>query len=128
LKVEQSLRRLSVGRRRFAPRKTSCSIGEPLPRGADDRAIGTLQIVDAKCDPVAVPKIELGSVAVQVRLAYMEIAAIDAALEDREEVLDGVGMPEDAADIFLGTVIDRAVAGELVSDRGQYTGASSVIK
>jgi len=57
------LRRLSAGGRRFVPREASCSIGEPLALRADDRAISALQIVDSESDPVVVPEIELGSVA-----------------------------------------------------------------
>ena len=45
------------------PREASCSIGEPLALRADDRAISALQIVDSESDPVVVPEIELGSVA-----------------------------------------------------------------
>jgi hypothetical protein len=110
-------RRLSAGRPRFAPRETSCSIGQPLPLGTDYRAVGTLQIVNSERDSVVVPEIELGSVAMQMCLANVEIAAVDTALEDREEVLDRVGVPERASDVFLRTVVDRAVAGELVSHR-----------
>jgi hypothetical protein len=109
--------RFSAGGRRFAPRETSCSISEPLAFGADDRAVGSGDIINPERDSVVVPEIELGSVAMQMCLANVEIAAVDTALEDREEVLDRVGVPERASDVFLRTVVDRAVAGELVSHR-----------
>ena len=117
LKVDRERRRLSVGRRVFAPRETSCSIGQPLALGADNRAVGARLVIDAERDPVVVAEIELGRVAMQMRLADVEIAAVDPALEDREEVFDRVGMPERSADIFLGAVVDGAVSAELAADR-----------
>jgi hypothetical protein len=66
--------------------QTSCLIGQPLAFRAFDGAIGALQIVDAEGDSVVEPEIELGGVAMQMRLANMEIGAVDAAFEDREEV------------------------------------------
>jgi hypothetical protein len=41
------------------------------------------------------------------------VDAVDPALEDREIVLDRVGVPEIGADVFLGAVVDRAAPGEL---------------
>src|SRR6516165_7456607 len=108
---------LSLGLRRLAPRKTSCSIGEPLALGASNSASGAFQIVDSECDPVVVSEIELGSVAMQVRLADVEIAAVHATLNDREEILDRIGMPECGADVLLGAMVHRAVASELSTGR-----------
>jgi hypothetical protein len=109
--------RLSEGGRRWAPRERSCFIGEPFTLGTNDRAIGAFQIIDAKRDAMIVPEIEFGRVAMQVRFADVEIAAVNPAFEDRKEILDRVGMPERGADIFLGRVIDRSVARELATDR-----------
>src|SRR5579863_3918488 len=109
---------LSEGRRRFAPCETSRSIGQALSLGADQRTISAGYIVDAKRDPVVVAEIELGRVAMQVRLADVEIAAVDPALEDAKKVFDRVGVPERGAHIFLGAVVHRAVATEIAADRG----------
>jgi hypothetical protein len=83
-----------------------------------DRAVGALFVPDPEPGPVVVAEIELGRIAADVRLADVEVAAVDAALEDREEVLDGVGVPEDAPDILLGTVVHRAVPAERGADAG----------
>lgn len=56
-----------------------------------------------------------------------EVAAADAALEDREVVLDGVGMPESAPHIFFRRIVDGAVAGE-GSANLRIDRASSVIR
>jgi hypothetical protein len=50
---------------------------------------------------VVVAEIEFGGVAVQVGFADVEIAPIDAALEDRKIVLDRVRAPEVGANVFL---------------------------
>ena len=61
--------------------------------------------MDAKRNAVAVAKIELGEIAVQVLLAAMLVDALHPAFEDREEALDGVGRGDAAilglADIFF---------------------------
>src|SRR6266446_7788795 len=51
---------------------TSCSIGEPFALGAFDGAIGAFQVIDPEGNPVVVPEIEFGGVAVQMRLADVE--------------------------------------------------------
>jgi hypothetical protein len=48
--------------------------------------LGTPYIVNAERDPVVVPEIEFGEIAVQVFLAHVLINAVDPALEDREEI------------------------------------------
>jgi hypothetical protein len=105
------------GRRRKRPSATSRSIRQPLALGANKGAIGTGQVINPECDPVVVAEIELGRVAMQVSFGDVEIATVDAALENREEVFNGVGMPEMGADILLRRMIDRAVAAELTADR-----------
>jgi hypothetical protein len=72
---ERRLARDSATRRR---------IGQALALCADEDAICSLEIVDAERDPVVVPEIELGSVAVQVRLGDVEVAPIDSAFQDAE--------------------------------------------
>ena len=117
LKVDRERRRLSVGRRRVPPRETSCSIGEPLALGTYERAIGAGLIVNAEPNSVVVPEIELGRVAMQVRLADVEVAAVDPALEDREVVFGGVGVPKRTTHVFLRGVINGTVPRELAADR-----------
>jgi hypothetical protein len=97
---------------------TSRSIGEPLALDAFQSAIGPLLVINPQRDPVVVPEVEFSGVPMKMRLADVEIAAVDAALEDREIIFDGVGMPEVGADIFLGAVVHGTVAGELVADLG----------
>src|SRR5713101_6021429 len=48
---------------------TSRSIGESLADYAADRAISALSIINAELDPVTIPEIEFGKVAVQMLLA-----------------------------------------------------------
>ena len=99
------------------PRETSCSIGEPLALGPYERPIGAGLIVDAEPNSVVVPEIELGRVAMQVRLADVEVAAVDPALEDREVVFGGVGVPKRTPHVFLRGVINGTVPRELAPDR-----------
>lgn len=88
--------------------ETSCFIGQSLADDALDRKVSAGMIVNPELFAVGVPKIELGKVAVQMRFADMEVAADDAALEDRKEALDRIGM-ERAAHIFLGPVVQDFV-------------------
>ena len=103
----------ALERRLARPLATSCLVSEPLPGCAAKCCIGAGEIIPAEPFAMVVPEIELGRVAMQMRCAHMEITAIDAAFEDGEEVLDRVGVPELCADIFLGRMVDRAVASEL---------------
>jgi hypothetical protein len=59
-----------------------------------------------------VSEVKFGEVAVQVRLADVKIAAVDAALQDREVAFDGIGVGV-AANIFLDAVSDYFMAGKL---------------
>jgi hypothetical protein len=111
------LRRASE-RRRDWPSATRRRIGQALTLRALQGEIASGEIVDAERYPVIVTKIKLCRVAMQVGFADVEIAAIDAALEDRKEVFDRVGMPERGAHIFLGAVVDGAVSVEIASDSG----------
>lgn len=117
--VDRGCRRLVRLERRGAPfGEISRRIGQALTLGTNKRAVGAGQIVNAERDPVVMPEVEFGCIAMKVLLTDVKIAAIDAALEDRKEVLDRVGMPECGPHIFLGGVVDGAVAGELAADRG----------
>lgn len=63
-------------------------------------------------------KIELGEVTVQVRLADVVECAVDAALQQREMALDGVGVRKPAEPhILFSGVVDAGMPGELGTDR-----------
>jgi len=115
----RGLRRLgrALERRLTRPSATRRRIGEPLPLDAQKSAVGSFQIIDSKRNPVVVHEVALGSVAMQMRLADVEIAAVNRPLEDAEITFDRVRVPEIGADVFLGTVVHRAVPGELPPDR-----------
>src|SRR5262249_3913439 len=67
---------------------------------------------------MVIHEIAFGSVAVQVRLRNVEIAAKNRSLEDREIIFDRIGVPEISANIFLDRVIDPAMSRELGSNAG----------
>src|SRR5438105_3580515 len=75
-------------------------IGQPLAFDTLEGGNRPLGIRYAETGTMVVPEIELCGVAMQVRLAHVEVAAEDAALEDRKVVLDRVGMPEHGAHVF----------------------------
>src|SRR5580704_4789584 len=98
----------------------SRSVSQPLADDAADRAFGAFYIVHAKSDPIAVPEIEFREVTVQVGFADMEIAANDAALQDREIAFGVIDVRLDAvrqlARPFLFAVVDRIVTGKAPPD------------
>src|SRR5712671_1360641 len=101
-------------RRRLSPFETRRRIGQALALRPEKQAISAGQIINSESDPVVVAEIEFRSVAMQVLFADVEVAAEDAALEDRKEViLDGVGVPEHGAHILFGAVVDSAVPAKL---------------
>src|SRR5262249_17726962 len=113
---------------------TSCSIGEPLSLYSFQSAIGAFQIINSEGDPVVVTKVKFGGVAVEMRLGNVEIAAVNAALEDREEVLDRVGVPEIGTNVLLSRMVYPAMSSEFFADwrvdgiavRHQITGLVNV--
>jgi hypothetical protein len=116
---------LRVSRRFGSFPLTSPPVGQALALDAAKRAIGAGRVRDAAS---VVAEIELADVALQVLGADVVIHAEDAALQDREVALDGVGMPEAAAHVFIDRMVDRAMPGELLPGGGVVWGASSVIK
>src|SRR6266508_2411643 len=94
---------------------TRRSIGEALADDAPDGALGALYVIYAKSDAVAIAEIELGEIAVQVFLAAMLVHAFHAALEDRVEPFDGVGVGE-ATHVFINGMIDGFMPRELASE------------
>jgi hypothetical protein len=102
----------ALERRLARPSATRRRIGQALAFRANERGIGTGEIVEAEPFPMIVDKIPFGRVPVQMSFRDVEEATIDGALKDREVVLDRVGVPEVGADVFLGAVIHGAVASE----------------
>jgi hypothetical protein len=86
---------------------TSCLVGQSFSNRSPERGVRTSKIVEAKPLAVIVSEIELGSVAVQVRLTDVEVTAEHTALEDREEVLNRVGVPEGRTDIQFDGILDN---------------------
>ena len=78
---------------------------------------GALGIFDAKARAVAIAEIELGEIAMQVSFAAMLIDALHAALEDREEAFDGVGVNV-AANVLASGVAHECVSSELGTELG----------
>jgi hypothetical protein len=109
--------------RRGLERRIACldetrrRIGQPLTLDADESAISPSYIIDTQRDPVVVPEVELGGVPMQMGLGDVEVTAVDPALEDREVIFGGVGVPEIGANVFLRAVVDRAMPGKLPPDR-----------
>ena len=76
-------------------------IGESLALGPLDGAVRAFCIVNAKAGTLVIAEIEFGQIPLQVGGGHMEIRSGDTALEDREVIFDGVGMPETAAHVFF---------------------------
>jgi hypothetical protein len=88
-----------------APVATNCSVGQPTASGALQGTLGAHHIIDPQLDPVGVPEIELGQVAMEMVLPAMLVDAEHPALEDREEPFDAVG-GHVATGVLLGGMID----------------------
>src|SRR4051794_22826362 len=97
---------LAALRRAFAWSLLSCfrpmsrSIGEALPNDASQHAIGALYVINTKRDPLVVAEIELREIPFQMLFADVVVHADDAALQDREITLHGVGVRV-AANVLL---------------------------
>ena len=76
-------------------------IGKALADDALEQLVGALAIGDRAG---VVTEVEFAGVAAKVRFADMVIHADDAALEDREEVFDGVRVPPALLGILLAAV------------------------
>ena len=107
----------ALERRLACDSATRRRIGQAFALYAEKRAIGSFKIVNPESDPVVVSKIELGSVAMQMGLGDVKIAAVDPALEDREIIFGGVCVPEIGAYVFLCAVVHRSMPGELPANR-----------
>ena len=108
---------------------TSCFIGQPLPFGADKRAIRAGLIVDAKALPVVPPKVELGQIPVQMGFSHVLVDADQTALEHRKEAFKRVRMNV-VPDVLAFRVIDaRMLPNEPpVNDRAVRVKAAVPVK
>src|SRR6266446_2800006 len=90
----------------------SLPIRQPLPDNALQRSFGALYIINTEPNAIAVAEIELSKISVQVLFFAMLVDAFHAALEDRIEAFNRIGV-DVAANVFLLTVVDGFVAGKL---------------
>ncbi len=88
-------------------RFVSPPIGQALAGDALESFCGALIIGNAQPLAFIVPEIEFAEIAFQVLLADVLVHPGNPALEDREVVFDGVGVPEPAAHIFVDRMVDR---------------------
>lgn len=100
----------------------SCLIHEPLALPGHHRNCGPLGVADAEFGASVAAEIELGQVPIEVLVVHVLIDADEPALEDREEVLKGIGVNIAARPFVLGMVHGlvihdlRLVDGGLVGD------------
>jgi hypothetical protein len=94
----------------------SRSIGEALSNDTHKGALGALDIIYAEPDAIAIAKIELAQIAMQMTLAAMLIDTFHAALEHAVEIFDGVCMGR-AANVFIRFVTDALVACKMITER-----------
>jgi hypothetical protein len=71
---------------------TSGPIRETLAHDSFDCSLGTLHVIYAKADTIAIAKIVLREISVEMLLAAMLIDADHAALEDRKEAFRSIGV------------------------------------
>src|SRR5262245_33091044 len=96
------------------------SIGEALADNAFGRDLGAHEIVVTERSARVVAEVVFRQIAVKVLLAAMLVDALHAALEDREITLDRV-RGDGAAHVFLGGVVDRFVASEILVEAAMPT-------
>jgi hypothetical protein len=89
----------------------SRSIGKPLPKDALERVVRTGGVVNAECDAVIIPEIELVQIPLQMLFPAMLIDAPHTPLEDAEEAFNGVGSHVTTG-IFVFGVVHPFVLGE----------------
>lgn len=115
--------------RRACPFSTNCSISQPLALGTHQGEIGPCMIINPQLGPVGIAEVEFSQVSVKMRLADMEVAAVNAPLQDREKALDRVGVNV-VPHVFLGAVVHGFVPGvgptDVVIDVGLVTDKATV--
>src|SRR3546814_17833576 len=95
-------------------------VSPPLGKGLTFDAAKGLVCTRGVSDLAGVAtEIKLGTVAGQMGFAHVVICSDHAALEDREEVFDRVGVLEAArGDVLAGAVVDGAVSVKLAANAG----------
>src|SRR3546814_9307609 len=83
-------------------------IGEALALDAFQGLVHALHVLDTKGSALVVAEIELRQIALQVGRANMVVGAIDAALEQGEVALNGVGVGVAAHVLVNAVKIGRA--------------------
>ena len=104
--------RWSLRGRPRCPASTNCSVGQSLALSTNQSQIGSGMIVISGLDPIRIAEVKLAEIPLQVSLGHVMVNAVDAALEDREISLDGVGI-DIPHNVFFGGVVDGAVAREV---------------
>src|SRR5208282_220723 len=93
----------------------SCPVFEALADDTLDHTRGTLYVIYAQPNAIAIAEIELRQIAVQMLLATVLVDALHAALEDRVVALNRIGADYPfalIANVFIVAVLDSFVAGK----------------
>ena len=90
------------------------AVSQSLADDAPQRASRALRIVNSKLHAVRISEIELCKIAVQMLFKTKLINAFHTALENAEEILDGVRLHV-AADLFVRFVTDALMAREMIA-------------
>ena len=88
----------------FTPFLVRRRIGQPLALDACKRDVGALNVIDAKLGAGVLPEIKLGQIAIKMLGIDVLVNADDAALEDRKEAFERVGVNVAARPFILGMV------------------------
>src|ERR1017187_10455768 len=113
----QAWSRPSLGGSRRWPAATSALRGQPAPNDAGQRLLHAGSVVIPGLDPVGIPEVEFGKVAMEMGLANMLTNTVTPALEDAEKPLNRVRVVV-PAHVFLGAVGNHAVVMKMSADPG----------
>jgi hypothetical protein len=93
----------------------SRSISKPLSDDALNRALGALHVIYAEPNAIAIAKVELSKVTVQVLFAAMLVDAGHATLENRIVTFNGIGV-DDPTHIFISRMVDGLVHPKFLAE------------
>ena len=111
----QTWSRGGLGGKRRWPCSTSRSIGQATPPSAFQDQVGAGFVIEAELHPMAVAEVELGQIPMQMSFRNVMVNAVDAALENGEVSLDGVGV-DISAHVFFLLVFDGPMLVEIPAD------------
>jgi len=94
----------------------SRSISEPLADDTHKGALGSLHVIYAEPDAIAIAEVEFAQIAVQMALIAVLVDALRATFEDAVKALKGVGVNL-AAHVFAFAMVYAFMACELSTDR-----------